>query len=260
MQIIWYILDLALFFAAVQFILGPFVLYATSRQAANPQFQSFDLLNPPLTLPRSYAQNIALFEELNFEAVAHISAGGQTTATRSVHTLFVNHSEKDIGLVTHMLSEISPVTRMTLNYIEFSTEFEEGSEINTNNSKLPAAFVQVPEKKIFRVPHLAEPQKLYAVHRALVAQISKTNKRLPAPGEEVDELVATMKRDLAREASFGRLRLDDSGLWYRPTMRGATLMALKFGWPVGWLRRGILRAQGKRLTRAVLSAVKSESK
>jgi hypothetical protein len=250
---IWYILELALFVAAVQFILGAFVLYLISRHAAKPQFQSFDLLNPPLPLPRSYTQNIALLEELNFEAVAHLFAGGQATGTRSVHTVFVNPSEKDIGLVTHMLNEISPVTRMTLNYIEFSTEFEDGSEINTNNSRLPAGFVQVPEKKIFRVPHITEPQKLYAVHRAILAQSSKTNKRLPAPGEEVEELVATMKRDLAREASFGRLRLDDSGLWYRPTMKGAAFMALKFGWPVGWLRGVILRTQGKRLTRAVLN-------
>jgi hypothetical protein len=250
---IWSILEVALVVAASQFILGPFVLYLTNRQAAKPQFQSFDLLNPPLPLPRSYAQNIALLKELNFEAVAHLFAVGQTTSVRSVHTLFVNHSQKDIGLVSHMLSEIPPVTHLTLNHVEFSTEFEDGSEINTNNSKLPSAFVQVPEKKIFRVPNVTEPQQLYAVHRALLAKSSKTNKRLPPPGEEVDDLVATMRRDLAREASFGRMKLDDSGLWYRLTMKGAILMALKFGWPIGFLRRRLLRWQGKRLSRAVLS-------
>jgi hypothetical protein len=252
MEMLWFIGGLALFVAASQFVLGPFVLYFFTRHAAKPQFQSFALLNPPLLLPPSYTQNIVLLEELGFQAVAHLSGVRQSTGVRSVHTLFVNQSEKDMALVSHMLGEIPPVTRVAVNYVEFFTDFEDGSEINTINSKQPGGFVQVPKKKILRLPHITEPKQLYAVHRALLAQRPATNKRLPPAGEEVSDLIATMERDLAREASFGRLRLDDSGLWYRPTFKGALLLSLKFGWPVGFLRRRLLPWQGKRLARALL--------
>jgi hypothetical protein len=253
METIWFIGGLALFVAASQFVLGPFVLYFTTRLAAKPQFQSFDLVNPPLLLPPSYAENNALLEELGFSAVAHLFAARHSTSVRYVHTLLVNQSEKDMAVVVHMLGEIPPVTRMAVNYVEFFTDFEDGSEINTINSKQPGGFVQVPEKRIFRLPHLIEPKQLYAVHRALLAQRAAVSKRLPAAGAEVSYMVAGIERDLAREASFGGLRLDYSGLWYRPTMKGAILMAWTFGWPIGFLRRRLLRWRGKRLARAVLS-------
>ncbi len=253
MRIIWFLIEVAVVMAAVQLVLAPFVGYFVTRQAAKPQFQSFDIQSPPLLLPPSYTQNIALMEELGFNVVAHLFREGQATSVRSVLALFVNQSEKDMAVAVHMLSEIPAITRLAVNYVEFSTYFEEGSEVRTINSKLPMGFVQVPEKKIFRLPHITEPKKLYALHRALSAQSQPTgNKRLPPAGEEVSDLVARMERDLASEASFGRLRLDDSGLWYRPTAKAAMLNSLKFGWLVGFPRRHILRWRGKRLAREIL--------
>ncbi len=90
------------------------------------------------------------------------------------------------------------------------------------------------------------------MHRALLARQPATNKLLSATGEEVNDMVATMERDFAREASFGRLRLDDSGLWYRLTVKAAILYSLKFNWPVGFLRRRMQRWQGKLLARTLL--------
>jgi hypothetical protein len=252
MEMIWYIVKMALIFVAAQFVLAPFVLYFVNKHAARPQFQSFDLLNPPLLLPPSYTQNIALLEELGFHPVAHLFGAGHATTVRYVLTLFVNESEKDTANVAHMLSEVPPITRKVVNYVEFGTEFQDGSEVCTNNVKLPSGFVQVPEKKIIRMPHITEPNQLYAVHRAALAQRSPEIKKLVPAGEEVSDLIATMQRDLAREASFGRLRLDHSGLWYRLTVKSAILYSLKFNWPVGSLRRHFQRWQGKRLADALL--------
>ena len=250
MQIIWLLVEVVLAVMVGQFILGPPVLYLVTRHAAKPQFQSFDLLNPPMRLPPSYARNIARLEELGFQTVAHVSGAGNSRV-RYVLTLFTNQAEQDRAIVAHMLAE-TPVTRVVLNYVEFYTDFEDGSEVNTVNSKQPAGFVQVPEKKIYRVPHLTEPKQLYALHRALLAQGPALRKQLPPAGEEVSSLIAGMERDFAREASFGRFRLDRSGFWYRLTVKGAILNALKFGWPVGQVRRHLVRSEGKRLARSVL--------
>jgi hypothetical protein len=237
---------------AAQVVLTPFVLYFVTRQAAEPQFQTFDPLSPPLLLPPSYAQNIAQLEAIGFHTVAHLFGAALTTRVRAVLTLFVNQSEKDRAMVAHMLAENPPIARLAVNYVEFFTHFEDVTEVSTANSKQMSAFVEVPEKKIFRLPDVTEPRQLYVFHRAMLAQRSEVNKRLPTAGDEVSDLVRTMQRDMAREASFGRMRLDDSGLWYRLTMKGAILYSLKFGWPVGFLRRQIQRWRGKGLAHAVL--------
>jgi hypothetical protein len=147
MEMLWFIGGWALFVAASQFVLGPFVLYFFTRQSAKPQFQSFDLLDSPLLLPPSYTQNIALLEELGFQAVAHLSGVGQSTSVRSVHTLFVNQSEKDMALVSHMLGEIPPVTRVAVNYVEFFTDFENGSESTQLTPNNQVASCRFPRRR-----------------------------------------------------------------------------------------------------------------
>ena len=123
--------------------------------------------------------------------------------------------------------------------------------MNTLNSSHPALFAVVPEKQIFRLPHLTNLKHLYEVHRALTGQRLGVKKRLPLPGQEVDELIDGMKRDLAREEAFGRMALDASGEWYHPTMRGAIRGTLMLIWPVGMLRRMLQRRRGVRLAAEV---------
>jgi hypothetical protein len=247
---ILFLIEALLAVMATQFILGPFVLYSATRHLAKPRFESFDPLNPPLPLPPGYAQNISRLEELGFQLVAHLFFAGNSTKVRCVLTLLTNWEQKDRAMVVHILAESPPVTRVVSNYVEFYTHFADGSEVDTNNSRQPAGFVEVPEKKVYRVPHLTDVKRLYTLHRALLAQRPAPEKFLP--GAEVSSLITVMERDYAREASFGRLRLDKSGMWYRLTVKGAIISALKFGWPVGQVRRRLQYSAGKRLEYSVL--------
>src|SRR5258708_23481447 len=153
MDAIWFIIKIAVLVSAAQFLLGPVVVYITMRQAANPRFQRFNLLDPPMHLPQSYTQNIALLEELGFAVVAHLYAAGQATASRSVITLFINRSERDLANVVHMLSE-TPLTRATLNNLYFSTVFAERSAVITTNSNPAAGLGTVSREKTIALPHL----------------------------------------------------------------------------------------------------------
>ena len=126
--------------------------------------------------------------------------------------------------------------------------------MNTSNSDQPLAFVRVPEKQLFKLPHLTDPRHLYRAHQSLAGQRVGANKRLARPGEEAHELIKGMKRDLAREADFGRLALDNSGEWYRPTVKGAIYNTFMLIWPVGTLRRFLQRRRGVQLAGEVLKA------
>jgi len=251
MRITQLIQTLLLIYAS-QFVITPLVIYFYNKQSANPQFMSFDLANPPLRLPPSYLQSLPLLESLGFQPVAHLFAGSLARNMRTVLTLYVNRVEREIVTVVHMLGEFPPVTRVLHTYTEFCTEFDDGHEMSTSNSSQAGLFVRVPEKQLFRIPHLTNLQQLYEVHRALTGQRLGVNKRLALPGYEVAELIEGMKLDLAREAAFGRMALDASGEWYRPTMRGAINSTLMFIWPVGTLRRKLQRSRGVRLAAEVL--------
>jgi hypothetical protein len=238
---------------ASQFLIGPVAIYFLNKQSANPQFTTFDLQNPPLPLPPSYMESLPLLAALGFQPVAHLFSGELGPNLRVVLTLYVNRRERETATVVHMLSELTSMTRQLHTYAEFSTEFDDGHAMNTSNSTLPAFFAEVPEKQIFRLPNLTNLQHLYQVHRALTDQRLGANKRLALPGQEVAELIDDMKGDFAREAAFGRMALDASGEWYRPTMRGAIRSALILIWPMGMLRRMLQRRRGVRLAADVFS-------
>ena len=245
------LIQLVLLLYASQFIVGPILIYFYNKQSANPQFTTFDLLNPPLRLPPSYMQSVPLMESLGFQPVAHLFSDTLATNLRAVLTVYVNRMERETATVVHMLCEVPPVTRVLHTYTEFCTEFDDGHQVNTANSSQATLAVVVPEKQIFRLPHLTNLQHLYEVHRAMTGQRLGANKRLALPGQEVDELIDEMKRDLAREAAFGRMTLDASGEWYRPTMRGAIHGTFMLTWPVGMLRRMLQRRRGVRLAAEV---------
>ena len=246
------LIQLVLLLYAIQFVLAPLVIYFSNKSSANPQFTTFDLANPPLQLPPSYLQSLRVLESLGFQPVAHLFTGVLATHSRVVITMYVNRTERDSASVVHILSEVQPMTRLLNTYTEFCTEFDDGHEMSTLNSKQAALFTAIPEKQIFRLPNLTNLQQLYEVHRAVTAQRLGANKRVALPGQEVNEFIDGVKRDLARQEAFGRMALDASGEWYRPTMRGAIHGTLMLIWPVGMLRRMLQRRRGVRLAAEVL--------
>ena len=245
-----FLIQLVLLLYASQFIVAPLVIYFTHKRSANPQFTPFDLVNPPLQLPPSYMQTLPLLESLGFDAVAHLFSGALASKVRVALTLYVNRIEREIAMVVHMLGEVPPLTRVLSTYTEFCTEFDDGHEMSTSNSKQATCFAAVPEKQSFLLPNLTNLQQVYEVHRAVTGRRLGTNKRVAVAGQEVNELDG-MKRDLAREAASGRIALDASGEWYRPTMRGAIHSTLMLTGPVGILRRMLQRRRGVRLAAEV---------
>lgn len=237
---------------AAQFLVVPIAVYFYNKQSANPQFTTFDLEAPPLPLPPSYMQTLPMLESLGFQAVAHLFSGELGTNVRVVLTLYVNQMARESAAVVHILAEVPALSRVLSTYTEFSTDFDDGHEVNTTNSSQPTLFVAVPEKQRFCLPHLTNLQHLYEVHRAMTYRRFGASRRLPLPGQEVNELTDAMKRALAREEAFGRLALDASGEWYRPTMRGAIYSTLMLIWPVGTLRRMLQRRRGVQLATEVL--------
>ena len=252
MQMTWYLIQLAFMLFVAQLVLGPIVIYFTSKQSANPRFTIFDLHNPPIRLPDTYTQSLPLLESLGFMPVAHLFSEALSPTIRCVMTVYANRIDRAIAVVVHMLVEVPPVTRVLHTYTEFCTEFDSGHELNTSNSNQPPLFVRVPEKQIVRLPHLTNVQDLYKVHQGLANQQFGANKRPTPAGQEVNEIIDGMKRDLAREAIFGRLKLDGAGEWYRPTMRGAIHGTIMLIWPVGMFRRMLVRRRGVRLAQEFL--------
>ena len=113
---ITYLIQVVLLLYASQFVVAPIIIYFYNKQSANPQFTTFDLVNPPLRLPPSYMQSLPLLESLGFQLVAHLFSGALTTNSRVVLTVYVNRREREIATVVHMLNEVPPMTRLLHTY------------------------------------------------------------------------------------------------------------------------------------------------
>jgi hypothetical protein len=233
--------------ATAQFTLGPILVYQTQKSAPAPRFTQFRLDDPPMWLPASYRPCVEQMAEIGFEPVAHLYNAGNVTGTRTSLTFFLNHDEMDQAVVAHIIAEPHVATF----YFEFATEFWDGGEMCTNNSPHPSIFAKLPDKVIYRVPHLQDPRRLDGVHKALVSRRPRVGKKMPPQGQEEDSLCQSMARDLRRQAETGYLYLDDSGEWFRPTVKGAILMTWRLAWPVDPLRSRLQRLQGIRLVRAL---------
>jgi hypothetical protein len=218
----------------LQYVIAPIVIYFTNYQLAHPQFVPFDLDTAAWQLPASYFHNMNALQALGFFPVAHLYSEGQVRKTTLFLTLFVNPSERDAAVVTHMNCQIGGGA--TSFYIEFCRSFADRAELNTLNSDVPGIFSPSADKEIYRLRKVKDPRRLYQIHRFLVAKKLRTASILPVPGDEVNELCRSMKRDLNRQVEEGYYYLDTAAQKYRPTWKGAFLHTWKLVWPVKGIR------------------------
>ena len=238
------ILGVILLVCCVQLIVGPVLVYSRNRQQVHPTFHEFNPQQPPMQLPQDYFDNIEEMKRLGFALISHLYQDNQTPGVHSCITLFTNRNEFTGAIVVYMCTEnLAP-----LSYVEFSTEFDDGSEINTNNIENPGVFANIPAKLEYAVPHVKKVMDLYHIHQGLLLANSKTSRRkLPVPGQEVNDLCTGMSRDLERQADRGYFRPDPTTDKYRPTIKGALLMTWKLAWPVGQIRKHLRYLNGKRI-------------
>jgi hypothetical protein len=134
---------------------------------------------------------------------------------------------------------------------EFSTEFANSPEINTNNSKVLSVFDNSNFKITSVVPGLENPSLLYKVHKSITSASRDEINELPLPERVAEELERDFDKTFRRQSEAGYFYKDESTATYRPTAKGALIMSWKLLWPVGPIRKWQAKQNGARLVRGV---------
>ena len=247
MSYIFFLAVFAVVFVLFPFVVGPIAVYLKHRTPARRTFIQIPEQDVLYCTSPAFAQHVQAITELGFTRVANLhSPGGQT---KMFMTILRNDATRDFAHVTEIVAfmngSIVPVTR--LQYMEFATEFENGLEIDTNNSVQPGVFSEIPLKRINRLAGIEDPALVYSIHRSYVNGVNSPLKTLPEPGMEVDAIHEGMAKDLERQRSFGFLKFDSATDNYSPTVKGAVIMTWRLVWPVGAIRRQQMYQNAKRL-------------
>ena len=247
MLLIFYFALIALL---LPYVLGPFLIHSKNRFPAAP---TFDILEPgqlPAGVLLAFREQGKSLEFAGFSLVDYLTESGKVTKVTMYVALLTNRSKGDMALLVDMTAT-GGEANLHNSYVEFSTNYADGLNINTNSSSQVTAFSKTREKLTFQFPAVRDPRALYTIHRRLLAnQRSRSIVKTVAEGSETHEVERSMVREMARQERLGYFYLDTAAAAYRPTWKGAVLMTWRSAWPVKDIR-GILQ---NRTSEAALKA------
>jgi hypothetical protein len=232
-------------------VLGPVLIRRSYRFAPELVTEPFDPEDPetPAAVRDSIEETARALAAEGFTPRAHLLTENESPHGLMFLTLFENRPARVLArLLTLYAGRGKAMRRQTL--LVFSTEFADGTEIATNNSRTLSNTPPCPWRTIVSVPDAEGARDLYRTHTGVVAHLSPRSEAVPLEGDPAAYQQAYTNRERVRFAECGYLYLDPEADCYRATWKGAVLMAWKLLWPVSAIRRARLRRRTEELLRA----------
>jgi hypothetical protein len=243
--LIWLIILLLVFILLSKHILGPIAVRSRVSRPVDAGFEEIPDERARALFPANFFQTISELEMIGFTLIGHLSSA-HTELTRATFSLLVNRTSKSSALVSNVAIVTPGTTRSPVNYLEFITEFDDGSQIDTSNSSSVKVFYEVPQRLAVKVPHLKDVNSLYRVHSYLVGQRAR-QAILPTPGSEKEHMCASIRKSLAQHAELGYFFLDEKTQRYRHTWRGAIRSTWRLLWPAKQIIQRRQERQGRQI-------------
>ena len=235
------------------FLLGPVLVHQKNRFPAFPSFDALSVEQVPESIRQNFQRQAVLLSYDGFIVTDYLFQTGQVPNTTMYLALLVNRASSEMAMLVDMWNVTGAAT-IRASYVEFSTDFSDGVNINTNNNNEVGAFRETREKAIFKFHEVQDPRALYTIHKRLTAMHrSAARPVLPPEGQEAAEVVRSMIRDLERQRQFGYCYMDTGSAAYRPTWKGAVLMTWKLVWPVISIRRVLMKRASAAALKAAIS-------
>lgn len=187
----------------------------------------------------------AALAPLGFEPACRLHFDPETDLMDAYALVMVQAANRDLVMV---LESVAPVA---LRQIEFSTVFEDGTEINTNNGpQLPLRAVLKSGNETYWFPDVEDPAVLYRRHAALCSAHSAAAKRMPPSGPAlIEDIRKSMREDYEHAARRGVFRFDQDDDAYSLTLTGAYRLA----WPNMFPLNAILKVRRQMRDRRALA-------
>lgn len=194
---------------------------------------------------RAYLDHaFAELQTLGFEFVCYVSFDLELDLMGGYGMVMAHPANRDLALA---LAVTDPII---VRYVEFSSEFEDGTEMNTNNShQLPETALFPPTKRLFWFPG-SPTQEVYAAHLVLSEGLAQSAKRVPPDASEMIETIKDgIREDFEYAAGAGLVYWNETEEAYRMTLLGAYTMTWQQLFPLSTIGKMQKRAADRRALR-----------
>jgi len=231
---IW--LDAAAFLGALH-VIGPIVVRFTLRFSASCRPSEVFLEDLPPKVAAAFRHRMPELKSLGFVHLGSYDCGSLTPETRNYLAYFANRKANDFASVCVLVTP-----KKTVSYLEFSTSFTNGFNLETNTNATVPLTPESPAHRVWRFPKIGNAEELYQLHHRLLQKYAPGLWPLEtSSGQELDRYVRVIENYGPRHAQIGYMRLSEGGEWYELTWKGACLMTWRGLWPTSMICRLLQR-------------------
>lgn len=180
-----------------------------------------------------------------FAPAGHLAMSDAKARTRTLILVLTNPAERTGAAAAAIYARTGAKGQLQFRmaYLEFSTEYEDGTVVDTGNSPEIPSFASVTGKDALQVPSVRDPDRLCDIHRARIAAIERPRRYEYDRLGVLDVMKRSMEKEMAPQVEAGHF--SRRGGVYRPTWKGAFLMTWGLVPPIGWLRRLRMRRRAE---------------
>ena len=236
----------------VPYVFGPVLIHNTQKSAVEVRFEPIDLASPSVPVEVSN-----YFRAVGEELVPQGFAPVETLAMSTVMTnltghvaLFRDERTKEVAKLLGSVAGTGVARRIALLAV-FHTEFGDGTEVITSNSRAPRIFPPIGEPvHTFTFPLVEYTGRLLTIHRALSRRFDAGRTRVDPIGRDSIAFQKRVEvRQLEKQVEWGYYKLDEAEGVQRPTWKGALLMTWRMLPPWKQIRHARRLRQAERTLR-----------
>jgi hypothetical protein len=210
-------------------LLGVPLVKAAVKQPARCELEPVD----PQTLSRAQTRWLRWLDErmtqIGFQPVATFRVAN--LGQRNLNRVFMSSADPAAGLATALTHEHEG-TRLAQSYVEFCSEFADGTQVNSRSVKGSRLLAPPPRTIVFDHPWLPDPVALKARHDQHCQPHLVRGVVFPRPESFFDDFQEDWSHHMAHQVASGLLTPEQQG-YHRPTTRLAIRGVADFFNPFG---------------------------
>lgn len=240
-----------LLWVAVAYVLLPVAVKFTGSMRAAENYEVIGRHQLPPDVVAYMDQKVWDLQSMGFVPAALVRDTGAMSNVTLYLVLFTNPATADAAAATFTIG--ARVVTLRTATVGFDTTYPNGFAVETGNFADAGVYPPDPNRHRMHVPGLQSLPVLYELHRRRCLRHGPAGASgvLPAPGHELETVMAEGAREKERVRTAGYYSLDATAGKYRPTWKGAYVMTWKLSFPFGYLRRRAKRARARREMRDV---------
>lgn len=223
-------------FLTLYIVIAPVVIHLILKMKANPDLKviDFEQIDLPFEVESHFAETGKQLQQLGFDFLNGIAMPSPVSSTSMVLQYWVNTSHKTSAVSMVVFSDtgqkIAPGTSPITEYkVSFSTDFMDGSSLESSNAKQTGAFPIAEHRRVYNLYWINELAKIYQFHEACRQDLelfTEADHQIASRyhWDARAELSESMQKEYEYACQTGFLKLNARGDLYRTTLKGCTLL------------------------------------